>query len=118
NGAKQRDNVEREFMGQYTTEFGSIHSYRRGRVNVIDDDAKNYVFSNLFDAAARAQAWDRVAVAKNFEYVIESVRAEGESPWYTCAHDEFLISMDGEIRVDFVKLDDPDATVDPESEGA
>lgn len=105
-------------MGQYTTEFGSIHSYRRGRVNVIDDDAKNYVFSNLFDAAARSQAWERVAVAKNFEYVIESVRAEGESPWYTCAHDEFLISMDGEIRVDFVKLDDPDAAVDPESEGA
>lgn len=105
-------------MGQYTTEFASIHNFQRGKVAVIDDDARNYVFSNLFDAAARSQPWERVAVAKNFEYVIESVRAEGESPWYTCAHDEFVIAMDGKVRVDYVKLDDPDAAVDPESEGA
>lgn len=104
-------------MNQYTTDFGSIHEYKRGRITVIDDDAKRYVFSNLFHAAAISQPWERVAVAKNFEYVVESVRAEGTSPWWTAAHDEFVISMDGTARVDLVKLDDPDAVVDPESEG-
>ena len=59
-----------------------------------------------------------MAVAKNFEYVIEIVRAEGVSPWYTAAHDEFVLSMDGEVEVHLVKLADPDAVVDPESEGA
>ncbi|MBF9033184.1 hydroxyquinol 1,2-dioxygenase [Rhodobacterales bacterium HKCCE2091] len=105
-------------MTQYTTDFGSLHDYKKGKVGIIDDDPKRYVFSNLFEAAAKAQPWERVAVAKNFEYVIESVRAKGISPWYTAAHDEFVLSMDGKCRVDFVKLDDPDAVVDPESEGA
>lgn len=105
-------------MGQYTTNFGSINSYKKGGVTVIDDDAKRYVFSNMFEAAAKSKPYERVAVAKNFEYVIESVKAEGESPWYSCAHDEFVISMDGKVRVDYVKLADPDAAVDPESEGA
>lgn len=105
-------------MGQYTTDFGSIHSYKKGGVTAIDDDPKRYVFSNMFEVAAKSPAYQRTAVAKNFEYVIESVKAEGESPWFTAAHDEFVISMDGKVRVDFIKLADPDAAVDPESEGA
>ena len=39
--------------------------------------------------------------------MIETLRAEGKSPWYTAAHDEFAIVMDGEVRVDFLKLDTP-----------
>lgn len=105
-------------MGQYTTDFGSIRSYKKGGVVAIDDDPKRYVFSNMFEVAAKSAPYERVAVAKNFEYVVESARAEGESPWYCAAHDEFVISMDGKVRVDFVKLTDPDALVDPESEGA
>jgi len=105
-------------MAQYTTDFGSIDNYRKGGVEVINDNPKNYVFSNMFEVAARSKPYERVAVAKNFEYVIESVRAEGVSPWYSCAHDEFCVSMDGRVEVELVKLDDPDAVVDPESEGA
>ena len=105
-------------MGQYTTDFGSIHSYKKGGVTAIDDDPKRYVFSNMFEVAAKSPPYQRTAVAKNFEYVIESAKAEGDSPWYTAAHDEFVISMDGKVRVDFIKLPDPDALVDPESEGA
>lgn len=105
-------------MSQYTTEFGAIDSFKKGGVTVIDDDAKKYVFSNMFEAAANAQPYERVAVAKNFEYVIESIRAEGTSAWYTAAHDEFVVCMDGKVEVHFVKLADPDAAVDPESEGA
>jgi hypothetical protein len=105
-------------VAQYTTDFGSIHSYKKGGITAIDDDPKRYVFSNMFEVAAKSAPYERVAVAKNFEYVIESAKAEGESPWYSAAHDEFVIAMDGKVRVDFIKLADPDAVVDPESEGA
>ena len=101
-----------------STVFGSLADFEKGGVQVIDDDPKNYVFSNVFDVASRSAPYERVAVAKNFEYVIEAARAEGDSPWYSCAHDEFALCMDGAITVELVKLDDPDAAVDPESEGA
>lgn len=105
-------------MTTYETVFGSIDNYTKGGVEVIDDDPRNYVFSNMFEVAATSAPYERVAVAKNFEYVIEAVRAEGTSPWYACSHDEFALSLDGKIEIHLVKLDDPDAVVDPESEGA
>ncbi len=106
-------------MSQYTTEFGSIDEYASGSITVISqDNPKNYVFSNMFEVAAKSAPYDRVAVAKNFEYVIESVRAEGTSAWYTAAHDEFAIAMDRPVTVELLKLDHPNAVVDPESEGA
>jgi len=98
--------------------FGSIDNFAKGGVEVIDDDPRNYVFSNMFEVAATSAPYERVAVAKNFEYVIETVRAEGTSPWYSCSHDEFVLSLDGKVEVHLVKLDDPDAVVDPDSEGA
>lgn len=105
-------------MTTYETVFGSIDNYVKGGVEVIDDDPRNYVFSNMFEVAANSAPYERVAVAKNFEYVIEAARAEGTSPWYTCAHDEFAVSLDGKVEVHLVKLNDPDGIVDPESEGA
>ena len=41
------------------------------------------------------------------KYVIEAVRAEGDSPWYSAAHDESALCMDGEIEVHFVKPVEP-----------
>jgi hypothetical protein len=105
-------------MSDYETVFGSIDNFTKGGVEVIDDDPRNYVFSNMFEVAATSAPYERVAVAKNFEYVIEAVRAEGTSPWYACSHDEFALSLDGKVEVHLVKLDDPDAVVDPDSEGA
>ena len=64
-------------MSDYTTDFGSIEDYTTGGVMAIDDDPKNYVFSNVFDVAAKSAPYERVAVGKNFEYVIETIRAEG-----------------------------------------
>lgn len=105
-------------MSQYTTEFASIDEYNSGSITLIaDDNKKNYVFSNMYEVAAKSAPFDRVAVAKNFEYVIESMRAEGTSAWYAAAHDEFAVAMDNPVTVEFLKLDDPDGTVDPESEG-
>jgi hypothetical protein len=105
-------------LARYRTDLGSIERFKKGGVTVINDDARRYVFSNMFEVASKAKAYERIAVAKNFEYVIEAVRAEGTSPWYATAHDEFVLSMDGEVEVHLVKLDDPDSVVDPESEGA
>ena len=106
-------------MSQYNTDFATIDDYDSGSITIIsEDDKKNYVFSNMYEVAAKSAPYERVAVAKNFEYVIESTRAEGVSSWYTAAHDEFAVAMDNPVTVELVKLDDPDAAVDPESEGA
>lgn len=101
----------------YTTKFGSLVSYEKGGVELIADDARHYAFSNVFEVATTMPAWDRVAVAKNWEYVIEAMRAEGTSPWFTASHDEFALCMDdagGEVLVELVKLETPIATDDVE----
>ncbi len=41
----------------------------------------NYVFSNVFEVASKAKPYEKVAVGKNIEYVIEAIRAEGTSGW-------------------------------------
>lgn len=104
---------------RYETVFGSLATFDKGGVELIADDPRHYAFSNIFEVASRMAAWDRVAVAKNWEYVLETVRAEGTSPWFTAAHDEFAICMDdagSEIVVELVKLDA--AIAAPDSEGA
>jgi len=94
-------------MSDVKTVFGSLHSYQKGGVEIINDDPRNYVFSNVFEVAEKAQPWERVAVGKNFEYVIEAMRAEGTSPWYACAHDEFALIMDGKVEIRLLKPEKP-----------
>jgi hypothetical protein len=89
----------------YTTKFGSLSDYRKGSVEIVSGSPKHYVFSNLFEVASKAKPYEKTVVAKNLEYVIESIRAEGTSPWMACAHDEFVVCMDGEVRIEFIKLD-------------
>lgn len=104
-------------MSMPATRFGSLADFEPGKVEIIDDDPKNYVFSNIFAVAAKSAPYERVAVGKNFEYVVEAVRAEGTSPWYACAHDEFALAMDdGEIEVHLIKPDKP--LVPADSQGA
>jgi len=94
-------------MTDVKTVFGALGNYQKGGVEVINDDPKNYVFSNVFDVAERSAPYERVAVGKNFEYVIEAMRAEGASPWFACAHDEFALVMDGKVEVRLVKPERP-----------
>lgn len=94
-------------MAQYTTRFGSLESYEKGGVELINDDPKNYVFSNMFEVAANARPWEKVAVAKNMEYVLEVIRAEGTSGWRRAAQDEFALVVDGEVAVDLLDPDEP-----------
>src|SRR5262247_3923431 len=92
---------------QHVTRFGSLKHYEKGGVEVINDDAKNYVFSNCFEVASKAKPYEKVAVGKNIEYVIEAIRAEGTSAWRAPAQDEFALVMDGEVEIRLLKLADP-----------
>lgn len=104
-------------MNEFVTRFGSLKSYEKGHIEIIDDNPKYYVFSNVFEVANGARPYEKVAVAKNLEYVIEAIRAEGTSRWMAASHDEFCIVMDGQVTVEFVKLDDPEAVAPASKEG-
>jgi len=91
---------------QHVTRFGSLEHYDKGGVEVINDDARNYVFSNIFEVASKAKPYEKIAVGKNIEYVIEAIRADGTSGWRAPAQDEFALVMDGEVEIRLVKLDD------------
>jgi hypothetical protein len=92
------------------TVFGSISDFQKGSIEIVSGDPKNYVFSNIFEVASRSQPYERVVVAKNLEYVQEVMRAEGTSPWFACAHDEFALCMDGEVTVELLRLSTPPAS--------
>ena len=94
-------------MSQVVTRFGSLDRWEKGGVEVIKDDPKNYVFSNIFEVASRAKPYEKVAVGRNIEYVIEAIRAEGVSGWRAPGQDEFALVMDGEVEIHLLKLADP-----------
>ena len=94
-------------MSAYQTAFGSLEHYEKGGVEVIDDDPKHYVFSNIFEVASKSKPYEKVVVAQNLKYVIETLRAEGNSPWFSNAHDEAALVMDGEVEVHLIKPDQP-----------
>jgi hypothetical protein len=70
----------------------------------------------VFAVASHARPWEKVVVARNQQYVLEALRAEGTSEWRTAAHDEFALVMDGTVEVDLKELDEPAAA--PETEGS
>jgi hypothetical protein len=104
-------------MSSYRTVFGSLQQYEKGGVQVIDDNAKNYAFSNVFEICNKAKPYEKVVMGINQIYVLEAIRAEGDSPWYTCAHDEFALCMDGEVEIHLTQLVEPIIT-DQEKNGA
>ena len=103
-------------MTQYSTVFGSLDAYTKGGVHIVDDDPKYYAFSNMFEVASQAAPYEKVAVGKNLEYVLEAIRAEGTSEWRATPHDEFALVMDGTVRIELI---DPDSElVAPDSNGS
>lgn len=91
-------------LSTYTTRFGSLAEYEKGEIDIIDDDPKRYAFSNMFEVASQAKPYEKVAVGKNRQYVLETIRAEGTSEWRTAPHDEFALVMDGEVEIRLRKL--------------
>jgi hypothetical protein len=90
----------------YVTRLASLDSFEKGGVEVIDDDPKNYAFSNIFEVASHAKPFEQIAVAKNFEYVLEAVRVEGTSGWRAATHDQSALVLDGEVEFTFRTLSD------------
>lgn len=104
-------------MTQFVTRFGSLNNFEKGHIEIINDSPKNYAFSNVFEVASQSKPYEKVAVGKNLEYVIEAIRAEGTSGWMAASHDEFCIVMDGDVTVELVKLDDPQSVASAAKEG-
>ena len=63
------------------------------------------------------EPYEKIVVGKNLKYVIETLRAEGISPWFSASHDEFVVVLDGEIDVHFIKPSDG-PLVDGSTEGS
>ena len=102
----------------YHTVFGSLDRYEKGGVQNIADDVKHYAFSNCFEIASRSKPYEKVVFGQNQIYVLEALRAAGDSPWYTCAHDEFALVMDGEVEVHLVQIGAEQAVPDADHNGA
>ena len=102
----------------YQTRFGSLKNFEKGRVEPIADDVKHYAMSNCFDIASKSQPYEKIVFGQNQIYVLETLRAEGESPWFTCAHDEFALVMDGSVEVHLVQLEADQTVTDTEKNGA
>lgn len=98
-------------MSEYQTNFGSLGHFQKGGVQIIADDPRNYAFSNVFEVAQGGAPYERIAVAQNFEYVVEAMRAEGRSGWFAADHDEMVVCMDGQVEILLCK---PDQRLAPE----
>ncbi len=89
------------------TVFATTENYIKGGVEITGKEAAgHYLFSNMFEVAASAQAWERVVLAKNLEFTIEVMRAEGNSPWFACGHDETALIVQGASAIHFLKPDE------------
>ena len=104
-------------MTKFVTRFGSLKKYEKGHIEIINDRPRNYTFSNVFEVANGSKPYEKVAVGKNLEYVIEAIRAEGTSGWMAASHDEFCIVMDGDVTVELVKLDDAESVAPSGKDG-
>jgi len=85
---------------------GSIAQHRKGGVELVDprEQVRRYVYSNVYDIAARAKPYEKLAVAKNGPYVVECLVAQGVMPqWRLQPHDEFILCLEGEVRIDFLE---------------
>jgi hypothetical protein len=85
---------------------GSMAHHTKGGVDIVDprENIRRYVYSNVYEIGARAKPYEKLAVAKNGPYVIECIVAEGTMPdWRLQPHDEFLVCLEGEVRVEFVE---------------
>jgi hypothetical protein len=83
----------------------SMAQYEKGGVDIVDpsETLKRYVYSNVYEIGAKANPYEKIAVAKNGLYVIECIAAEGVMPqWRLQPHDEFVLCLEGEVRIDFI----------------
>lgn len=85
--------------------FGLFDGYWKGEIEIISGSVQYYVFLNVFEVVLKLVFYEKVVVGKNFEYVIEVLWIDGQLLWFVCVYDEFMIQMDGEVWIDFIKFD-------------
>ena len=101
------------------TVFATTDNYNKGGVEITGkEDPAHYLFSNMFEVAASAAAWERIVVAKNLEFTIEVMRAEGDSPWFICSHDETALLVQGNCSMHFLKPNDSGLVPAEDKDGA
>ena len=101
------------------TIFATIDNYQKGGVEITGKESPgHYLFSNMFEVASNSTPWERIVVAKNLEFTIEVMRAEGESPWFACSHDETALLVQGELSTHFLKPDDASLIPPQDKDGA
>ena len=71
-----KDMEDRKMMRR-KTRFGSLEHYEKGGVEVINDDPRNYAFSNIFEAASKSEPYEKVAVAKNLKVRARNDKGRG-----------------------------------------
>lgn len=77
------------------TVFGSLADYRKGGVQVIDDSAKNCVFSNVFETAANSAPWvDRDFIQRFDSEELMGVFRGMVSDWTNHGYDPFAAPME------------------------
>jgi len=85
-------------FAEYYTELGNpTQAFSRNWGNALSR-GRHFVFSNILEVASKSGPYEKVAVAQNVKYVIETFRAEGTSPWFAADHDEAAIVLDSEIE--------------------
>jgi hypothetical protein len=72
----------------------------------------------MFEVASMSKPYEKVAVGKNMELVLEVLRAEGTSEWRICSHDEFALVMDGQVEIRLVKPSDAALVPGEDKEGS
>src|SRR5207253_2623411 len=84
---------------------GSMAKYTKGNLLLIDDRPIRYAMSNTYEIGATwPKSYDRVVIGKNGPYVLACFRAEGEdASWWYMPHDEYLLLVEGEVRVDYIE---------------
>ena len=73
------------------TQFASRDNYKKGCVTAFADNVKHYAFSNIYEVANAFKPYQKVAVAKNMQYIIEAIPTERQSGWFAASHDEFAL---------------------------
>lgn len=101
------------------TVFATTENFVKGGVEITGKESPgHYLFSNMFEVAASAKAWDRIVLAKNLEFTIEVMRAEGSSPWFACGHDETALVVQGATSIHFLKPNDASDMPADDKDGA
>ena len=102
-----------------STVFATTENYVKGGVEITGRESpEHYLFSNMFEVAASSEPWERIVLAKNLEFTIEVMRAEGSSPWFACSHDETALIVQGSSSIHFIKPDDASKIPAHDKDGA